>query len=141
MACSTSRYLPPGRYFVEFDINQNIPVDGKTVENVEVAPGAVAVADIRAHRLLTITGRVRRQLTGKGLAGVPIRSYRIHRQVVRQRTRDKDHADGRYSIVRDARHRENLLSGIAGGRARSAIQRAPRLGRQPPTTSGRISSS
>ena len=31
--------LPPGRYFVEFDINQNLPVDAKRVDNVEVGPG------------------------------------------------------------------------------------------------------
>jgi RNA polymerase sigma factor (sigma-70 family) len=92
--------LPPGRYVLEFDINQNVPVEGETVENVDVAPGALTVADIPAKRLWTITGRVVDSVAGEGLAGVAIHCYRLHdKWYVKDARETKTGPDGRYSIA------------------------------------------
>jgi RNA polymerase sigma factor (sigma-70 family) len=91
--------LPPGRYFVEFDVNQNLPIIGKVVENVEVRPGSVAAVEIPAERLLTITGRVVDRTTGKGLAGVPVYCFRLMESWYFKDSREaKTDADGRYSL-------------------------------------------
>jgi RNA polymerase sigma factor (sigma-70 family) len=92
--------MPPGRYFVEFDGNQNPPVDGKCVENVEVRPGATVVVEIPAERLLTVSGRVVDSLTGKGKAGVPIQLFRLKETWYYKDIREaRTDADGRYSLA------------------------------------------
>ena len=92
--------LPPGRYFVEFDINQNPPIDGKTVENVEVRPGSTVAVEIPTERLVTITGRVVDMTTGKGLAGIPIQCLRLKGTWYFKDPREaKTDADGRYSLA------------------------------------------
>ena len=93
-------YLPPGRYFVEFDDNQNLPVDGKRVDNVEVSPDSVATVEIPGTRLSTISGRVVDMTTGKGIADVPVHCFRLHETWYIKDTREaRTDADGRYSIA------------------------------------------
>ncbi len=92
--------LPPGRYFVEFDVNQNPPVEGKRVENVDVRPGSTVNVEIPAERLVTVSGRVVEMTTGKGQAGVPIHCFRLVETWYSKDSREaKTDANGRFSLA------------------------------------------
>jgi RNA polymerase sigma factor (sigma-70 family) len=92
--------LPPGRYIVEFDANQNPPVDSKPVDKVEVGPGSIVTVEVPATRLSTITGHVIDMTTGKGIANVPIQCFRLNETWYAKDWRQaKTDADGRYSIA------------------------------------------
>ena len=91
--------MPPGRYFVEFDINQTPPIDGKCVDNVDVRAGSLVTVQIPAERLLKITGRVVDDRTGMGVGGVAIHCFRLKETWYYKDGREaKTDADGRYSL-------------------------------------------
>jgi RNA polymerase sigma factor (sigma-70 family) len=91
--------LPPGRYVVNAYFNRDGIIATKPENEVEVGPGAVAQLEIPIQRLPRVTGRVVDARTGKGIAGIGLRS--LSREAgrnlfVAEATTD---AEGRYTIA------------------------------------------
>ena len=92
--------LPPGRYQLDIVIDQNAPIAQERVEHADVRPDAVAPVEIAAERLVRIRGRVVDAVSGKGIAGVPVRGYRTdsERSIDRSQVVKTD-AEGRYTVA------------------------------------------
>ncbi len=120
--------LPPGRYHVVFQCDQNVPFAPGQVEDVDVSPDAVVTLAVNLARLWTITGRVVDAATGKGIAKVPVHCYRFRRQtyVPDPRGAETD-ADGRYSIVAAPGLIKILPDGLPGGHLVPRCSEAPDL--------------
>ncbi len=91
--------LPPGRYVVNAYFDRDGIVATQPQHEVEVGPGAVAQLEIPLQRLPRITGRVVDARTGKGIAGIGLRSLRREaggNLMVGEATTD---AEGRYTIA------------------------------------------
>ena len=92
--------LPPGSYQIDLVIGQNAPIAQERVEHADVRSDAVAAVEVTALRLFSITGRVVDAVTGKGIAGVPVRCYRTENETSINETRlAKTDAQGRYTIA------------------------------------------
>ena len=92
--------LPPGRYVVSAYFDQDGIIATRPQHEVEVGPGAVAELEISVQRVPMITGRIVDAQTGKGIAGVSVRSLlreegRNSNLVVGEATAD---AEGKYRI-------------------------------------------
>lgn len=92
--------LPPGRYHVEVVRDASAPYVGVPVEDIVVAPNAQARLELPLLRLATITGRVVDARTGRGVAGVMVRSHRVEKSGYAhdQRNATTD-AEGRYAVA------------------------------------------
>ena len=91
--------VPPGRYVVNAYFDQDGIIATQPQHEVEVGPGAVAPLEIPIQRLPRITGRVVDDRTGKGIAGIRLRSLRREvggNLIVGEATTD---AEGRYTIA------------------------------------------
>ncbi len=92
--------LPPGRYQLDLVVAQNAPIAQERVEHADVRPEAVTAVEIAAERLFLITGRVIDAVTGRGVAGVPVRCYRPESEKsINQMRLAKTDAQGRYTIT------------------------------------------
>ncbi|MGO9467334.1 MAG: carboxypeptidase regulatory-like domain-containing protein [Isosphaeraceae bacterium] len=91
--------VPPARYEIVANFGQDSPFAVRGAHDVEVGPQAVAKVEIPLERLLTVTGRVLDAQTGKGIAGIGLRSSMIdshnYLQIIGQAQTD---ALGRYTI-------------------------------------------
>lgn len=118
--------LPPGRYDLELRFGQSLPFEAIPVQNLVVRPDAPAEAQITLNRLFTVTGRVVDAQTGRGIARVPVHSYRFDTQTYHKDARwAETDADGRYTIICAGPHQDP--PGCTTERAsRSEIQRRTR---------------
>ena len=70
--------LPPGTYEITPAFGPDAPFSADPVAKVEVGPNAVARVEVPLERHVTITGRVVDARTGRGIAGVGVRSGAAH---------------------------------------------------------------
>ena len=91
--------VPPGRYEVIPVLDGSSRSATEEAQEVEVGPKAVARVGMPVHRPVTITGRILDAQTGKGIAGIGLRSTLLSPQnslnLIGQAQTD---ADGRYTI-------------------------------------------
>ncbi len=91
--------VPPGRYEIVPNLGQDSALAVQQSREVEIGPKAVARVEVPVQRLLTISGRVLDAQTGKGIAGVGLRSKMLippnSLQYIGQAQTD---AEGRYTI-------------------------------------------
>src|SRR5262249_9208275 len=75
------------------------PFAAKEDQKIEVGPNAIAQLEIPLERLLTITGRVVDAQTGKGVAGISLRSTLVDdRNYLVFMGQAQTDSDGRYAI-------------------------------------------
>ncbi len=91
--------LPPDRYTIDIEAGPGTLFAAQPVKDFAVGPNAVAKLDVPLERLLAITGRIVDAQTGKGIAGIGLRSFLIttqgYFQPIGQAQTD---AEGRYTI-------------------------------------------
>ena len=91
--------LPPGRYAVTADTQDNTPFVAKPVEEVEVGPNGVARVEIPIDRLVTIKGRILDARTGKGVTDIAVGCYRLENQSLDHLRSTRTDEEGRYSVL------------------------------------------
>ena len=91
--------VPPGRYEVFPVLGKDSPSGAQGAQEVEVGPKAVARVGMPAPWPVTITGRILDAQTGKGIAGIGLRSTLLSPQNSLQSLgQAQTDADGRYTI-------------------------------------------
>jgi hypothetical protein len=91
--------VPPGRYEVFPVFGQESRSGAQGVQDVDVGPKAVARVGMPVHRSVTIAGRILDAQTGKGIAGIGLRSTLLSPQNSLQFIGEaQTDADGRYTI-------------------------------------------
>jgi hypothetical protein len=91
--------VPPGRYEVFPVLGKNSPSQSPDTQEVEVGPKAVARLGMPAPWPVTITGRILDAQTGKGMAGIGLRSTLLtYQNALQSLGQTRTDADGRYTI-------------------------------------------